>query len=749
MAVLRRSCACKCTCITGFGRSGLARFREGDSALMMREKDFVLPLPRPKNDASNAHSSGRLDRKTVEALREFLHEMTATIQSLTIRHNLVYQGYNSHVLQAAEMRNSFSKGVSLMSNDIPAVAIDVSPAQSDYRDGVQVVSQSLHRNGSHVPRPHYQTATLVRSQELTIRQSDRAQSSAKVSRGTTCIGALLSENGAHKVQEAKTRNMVTGIINVEGRTRKGPSEPNCNKHALDAKTADALRCFLEEMKKTIQLWSIRHRLLDQVQAELARENEEMPEPMHFELASPYCIQPSRVGDVYSPLQNQEVEAARDSNQPANGQACALASNQLEIQDSSKRPAGVQTLDCEIREPNSEGISEYSLDSNHAKGKDLRFVKQCPPDGQLQQVIFHDRVVDCSLVPCERGEILNNCAPANTSEIMRQSLTSADVVKVVESPDWLPYGWTTEVKIRQRGNSAGTTDKYYYDPISKRRFRSRKEVFCFLTTGKAGRYKSKSKVKIDKGASNRDCNPLPPPPTSTYQFLTGKISPLQAGMPVLFFPHMPSSPYGTLPCASASGFFSNLFLPCLPSPHSDGLMHETFFNVPHPVQLSPPLSNNGVNNADEGRPQHSLQGSHMSEIGRNSFYADIGDTNSAGLHDRSRGLFFGETTQPQDCELGSSDGTSNFRAQQAVGKLPQSFKKIESRSLDKNVRSPKRSRHGFGLNLLAKNIKKTKPQEKQDLEALGRVICQQGLSFLQGGKKLNVHCGQTALKSVAG
>ncbi|KAI5055838.1 hypothetical protein GOP47_0029359 [Adiantum capillus-veneris] len=64
------------------------------------------------------------------------------------------------------------------------------------------------------------------------------------------------------------------------------------------------------------------------------------------------------------------------------------------------------------------------------------------------------------------------------------------VEVVESPDWLPKGWITELKTRSTGGSAGCKDKYYFDPISKRRCRSQKEVFCFLQTGKLGRYKKK-------------------------------------------------------------------------------------------------------------------------------------------------------------------------------------------------------------------------------------------------------------------
>ncbi|KAH7286835.1 hypothetical protein KP509_32G024300 [Ceratopteris richardii] len=65
--------------------------------------------------------------------------------------------------------------------------------------------------------------------------------------------------------------------------------------------------------------------------------------------------------------------------------------------------------------------------------------------------------------------------------------------IVESPDWLPQGWLTEMKTRTSGTSAGSKYKCYVDPVTKRRFRTRKEVFCFIRTGNTGRYKPKSKA----------------------------------------------------------------------------------------------------------------------------------------------------------------------------------------------------------------------------------------------------------------
>ncbi|GAB4824406.1 Methyl-CpG-binding domain protein 5 [Ancistrocladus abbreviatus] len=54
----------------------------------------------------------------------------------------------------------------------------------------------------------------------------------------------------------------------------------------------------------------------------------------------------------------------------------------------------------------------------------------------------------------------------------------------ETFDWLPPGWRVEFRVRSSGASAGARDKYYMDPVSNRRFRSKKEVLYFLEYGHA-------------------------------------------------------------------------------------------------------------------------------------------------------------------------------------------------------------------------------------------------------------------------
>ncbi|CAI0539745.1 unnamed protein product [Linum tenue] len=67
---------------------------------------------------------------------------------------------------------------------------------------------------------------------------------------------------------------------------------------------------------------------------------------------------------------------------------------------------------------------------------------------------------------------------------------------VSETSWLPPGWVVEDRVRSSGATAGTRDKYYYDPVSRRRFRSKREVQYFLETGS---------VKKQKRAENSDAN----------------------------------------------------------------------------------------------------------------------------------------------------------------------------------------------------------------------------------------------------
>ncbi|KAG5517188.1 hypothetical protein RHGRI_037825 [Rhododendron griersonianum] len=69
----------------------------------------------------------------------------------------------------------------------------------------------------------------------------------------------------------------------------------------------------------------------------------------------------------------------------------------------------------------------------------------------------------------------------------------------ERPNWLPEGWRMECKVRTSGATAGSFDRYYIEPASGRRFRSKVEVDYFLQTGN----KPNKKAKPDADANRQE------------------------------------------------------------------------------------------------------------------------------------------------------------------------------------------------------------------------------------------------------
>ncbi|PRQ34084.1 putative DNA-binding domain-containing protein [Rosa chinensis] len=72
----------------------------------------------------------------------------------------------------------------------------------------------------------------------------------------------------------------------------------------------------------------------------------------------------------------------------------------------------------------------------------------------------------------------------------------------QAMDWLPAGWRVEYKVRSSGATAGSTDRYYHDPVSGRRFRSKKEVLHFLETGTLKKNASSDKTSVEGSASKK-------------------------------------------------------------------------------------------------------------------------------------------------------------------------------------------------------------------------------------------------------
>ncbi|XP_074326183.1 methyl-CpG-binding domain-containing protein 6-like [Apium graveolens] len=63
--------------------------------------------------------------------------------------------------------------------------------------------------------------------------------------------------------------------------------------------------------------------------------------------------------------------------------------------------------------------------------------------------------------------------------------------------WLPAGWTVIYKTRANGSTAGTVDKYYVEPITGQRFRSKVAVKRYLETGSQNKSKSDDNAQLFK------------------------------------------------------------------------------------------------------------------------------------------------------------------------------------------------------------------------------------------------------------
>ncbi|CAA7032501.1 unnamed protein product [Microthlaspi erraticum] len=90
-------------------------------------------------------------------------------------------------------------------------------------------------------------------------------------------------------------------------------------------------------------------------------------------------------------------------------------------------------------------------------------------------------------------------------------------------DWLPSGWTVEEKVRTSGATAGTVDKYYHEPGTGQRFRSRTEVLYYLEHGTTKKGTKNSDHSQGQGSSKKASRkakeqpPPPPPPPAPLNF----------------------------------------------------------------------------------------------------------------------------------------------------------------------------------------------------------------------------------------
>ncbi|RWR91927.1 methyl-CpG-binding domain-containing protein 13 [Cinnamomum micranthum f. kanehirae] len=80
----------------------------------------------------------------------------------------------------------------------------------------------------------------------------------------------------------------------------------------------------------------------------------------------------------------------------------------------------------------------------------------------------------------------------------------------DRPEWLPEGWKVEIKTRKGGWTAGRKDKYYIDPMTGCKLRSKDEVIRYLTGEPSNRISQAVKRRINtctRNHSNHTSQPV--------------------------------------------------------------------------------------------------------------------------------------------------------------------------------------------------------------------------------------------------
>ncbi|XP_077241768.1 uncharacterized protein LOC143882194 [Tasmannia lanceolata] len=87
----------------------------------------------------------------------------------------------------------------------------------------------------------------------------------------------------------------------------------------------------------------------------------------------------------------------------------------------------------------------------------------------------------------KGEVLHYLKNGTPTR-KKRSFADNVVARIENSPDWLPPGWTKEIKFRMRQTGDGfRQDPYYIDPVTGCKFRSKRDVFRYLETGESGKH----------------------------------------------------------------------------------------------------------------------------------------------------------------------------------------------------------------------------------------------------------------------
>lgn len=409
---------------------------------------------------------------------------------------------------------------------------------------------------------------------------------------------------------------------VPGNKPAATGKTNLNVCSSEADIGNALSVFLEDMKKTIEVWSSRYYLLIEgkttgLDVEALRQpldsNVHAIDQLDFGPAAEHDLAVMGVLDLpnadtmHEPVQsrNGKMQRPQGSNGRKSrkvnfpGHQCRadatsfslqdfneVMGSQVNLHDQDSHPQALQ--ECAEGDDQADhgqldreqpGYSNGNMDIDEATGHNTKTA-----------IVVRTENAGAKSGPRKRKPRKKAIStPVNSQELTIRRFQYK--VEVVDSPDWLPKGWITELKTRSTGGSAGSKDKYYFNPESNRRCRSQKEVFSLIETGKLGRYKRKTKVQPDKikspGAE------LSPVHKSNDLNETQSLNKREiVGERVSAVPQQmaPENPGGSTPAPIAAispgagqvGVVSNIFLPYRPGQPSDWLMYDSLANIPRPA-----------------------------------------------------------------------------------------------------------------------------------------------------------------------
>ncbi|KAH7296617.1 hypothetical protein KP509_26G030700 [Ceratopteris richardii] len=225
----------------------------------------------------------------------------------------------------------------------------------------------------------------------------------------------------------------------------------------------ALIHFIEEMLKTIESWAMKYGvLLDDDSLALTPTQDRKVDDLRGRPDPPLRIKDSAEGEAAQ----EPVESLRKDFFPGTADEGHHFTHSL-------NSAELQLLPSRLDHGSSELPAFMAV--------------QITPETHTECASTHDIV---TFTDDEEGKMLFS----NPGISMDQEDTGCESFEsrgnMTESPNWLPDGWTVELKQRAGGASAGSKEKIYIDPTSHHHFRTKKEVLTFLNSDKRKRGRPK-------------------------------------------------------------------------------------------------------------------------------------------------------------------------------------------------------------------------------------------------------------------